>query len=128
MNRSRYWVHIAFWLPALVTLALIVLGAQTRGGVMDSEGDVRHFVVMAVCLLALSWIVAARAYDAGMPGWMSVLAVPAAIAFLPFSALGLGLLLTSDRRRASEPVKLWWMIPSAAAGIGLAYGVSLMLR
>jgi len=128
VNRSRYWVHIAFWLTALVTLALIELGAQTRGGVMDSNGDVRHFIVMAFCLVALSWIVAARAYDAGAPAWMSVLAVPAAIVLLPFSALGLGLLLTSDRRRPSEPLKLWWMIPAAAAGIGLAYGVSLLLR
>jgi len=128
VNRSRYWVHLAFWLTALVTLGLIVLAAQTSGGVMDSDGDVRHFMVMADCLVALSWIVAARAYDAGAPGWMSVLAVPAAIMLLPFSALGLGLLLTSDRRRASAPVKLWWTIPSAAAGIGLAYGVSLILR
>lgn len=128
MNRSRYWVHLAFWLSALLTLALIVLGAQTRGGVMDSSGDVRHFVVMAICLVPLAWIVAARAYDAGASGWLAVLAIPASVMLMPFSALVLGLLVTSDRRRSSDPVALWWAVPVAAAGIGAAYAISLLLR
>ena len=128
MNRSRFWLHLAFWLPFLLTLALILLDSETSGGVMDSSGATRHLAAMAACLVPLAWVVGARAYDAGASGWISVLAIPAAAALVPFSLLLLGLMHTSERRRATEAVSLWWVVPSVVAGIGMASLLSLMLR
>ena len=128
MNRSRFWLQLAFWLPFLLTLGLILLGAETRGGVMDSSGATRHLVAMAACMIPLAWVVGARAYDAGASGWISVLSVPAAAALVPFSLLLLGLMHTSERRRATAAISLWWVVPSLVAGIGMASLFSLMLR
>lgn len=117
-----------FWVPLLLGLAFIQLDAQTRGGVMDGDASMRHLFAMGVCLLPMACVVAMRAYDAGASGWLSVLAIPAAVMLFPFSVLVLGLLVTSDRRAATRVVSGWWLLPAAAAGVGASMLVSLVLR
>lgn len=128
MNRSRYWLHLAFWLSLLLTIALNLLNAETRGGITDGDGSMRHLFAMAATLIPLAVLVYRRAWDAGLSAWMSALAVPASAMLFPFVLMGLGLAQTSDRRESTPKVSLWWMLPALLAGIGLGALLSLMLR
>lgn len=128
MNRSRYWLHLAFWAALFLTVALNLLNAQTRGGITDGDGSDRHLIAMAVALLPMAWVVYARARDAGLSSWMALLAVPASTMLFPFVLLGLGIARTSDQRGESPAVSGWWIAPAFVAGIGLGGLLSLMLR
>lgn len=128
MNRSRYWLHLVFWLALLLTVALNLLGAETRGGITDGDGSMRHLIAMGLLLLPLAWVVYQRAWDAGLSWWISLLAVPASTMLFPFVLLGLGIARTSDQRSESPAVSGWWIVPALGAGIGLGAFLSLMLR
>lgn len=129
MNRSRYWVHLAFWAACLLSLALQLLDAQTRGGVTDGDGSNRHLIAMALLLLPLARVVYRRAADIGLSWWMSLLAVPASVMLFPWIFLALGLVRTPESRAADTPaISLWWALPALVAGAALGAFASVILR
>ena len=128
MNRSRYWLQLAFWLSLFLAVALNLLNAETRGGITDGDGAQRHLIAMAVLLLPMAWVVYARAWDAGLSWWMALLAIPASAMLFPFVLLGLGIARTSDQRTESPAVSAWWIGPALIVGIAAGAFLSLMLR
>ncbi len=127
MNRSRYWLHLAFWLSLFLTVALNLLNAETRGGITDGDGAERHLIAMGLLLLPMARVVYLRAWDAGSSWWVALLAVPASVS-VPFAVLVLGLVPTPARRGESPAASAWWLAPMLFAGIGLGWFLSLILR
>lgn len=128
MSRSRYGVYLAFWGALFFTLALKLLEAETRGGITDSAGALRHLWAMAAVLLVLAWVVYQRARDAGLAWWMALLAVPASTMLFPFVLIALGMVRSSETGLVSKRVNAWLVLPALAAGVTVGVLASLMLR